>query len=716
MVIEKIILRNYRCYYGERVLTFGEGLNVVVGDNGDGKSNLLNAFRWVLKPFESSMEGEVLNVSLKLWRTLEAGGSNEVSVELTFTHAEQHYCLRKTLGVRKGDDDTLSHRCLQPFDYTLTGDKPSGERVQLEVSEMDNIFDSTLRNYSLFSGEQQLEAVLDNSEALQYLVGKYSEIKDFQRYTAFTSYAREQSEKARDSQLKGNNKTKNEATKLKKEIDELSLRVNNQRSKVDDKRKIVNETTERINSFVGDQNTAEALRKLNEKIAGVVQQREAKQREIDMDYSLRLLDEQWILAPFANVLSEFAAKVATVDEAKRRAEAERQRNAGAAEALETVQGRLDPGVTALAYNVPTEAAMAEMLNDHVCKVCGTRAPEGSQQYQFMKLKLEELREHLKKSQGYAPKYRYVEELVSLRTVLDDRREMLSRLPACIDEELNRNALLTSEVRRLEEREKELTDKKAQLLAQGGKPEQEYNNTYNNLQGWFATKSEAETDLAKLETELEAMELTLKEKEAAIQKLGEDQVVLEPIMKACKALNLINAAFLQAKRDNRLEFIRRLETLANDFLCRLNVDGFRGIIHIRALDDVRVESSLVNSDESLVGAANTALQITKNLAILFAVRQLTTQAKSGNDYPLLLDAPTSSLAAGKQALFYNLIGNLGKQTIIATKEMLMVGEGGRSVLDRHKLDDIHATKWHIHKRVPFKADDQATIEILVDKIP
>lgn len=48
MIIDKIELLNFLCYAGENTFEFREGINVIIGDNGYGKSKLYDAFYWVM--------------------------------------------------------------------------------------------------------------------------------------------------------------------------------------------------------------------------------------------------------------------------------------------------------------------------------------------------------------------------------------------------------------------------------------------------------------------------------------------------------------------------------------------------------------------------------------------------------------------------------------------------------------------------------------------
>ena len=47
MRINQIIIRNFRSYYGENVFNFSDGLTLIIGDNGDGKTTFFEALQWL---------------------------------------------------------------------------------------------------------------------------------------------------------------------------------------------------------------------------------------------------------------------------------------------------------------------------------------------------------------------------------------------------------------------------------------------------------------------------------------------------------------------------------------------------------------------------------------------------------------------------------------------------------------------------------------------
>lgn len=48
MKLKKLIIENFRSYYGKKEFVFGDKLNLILGSNGDGKSTLFEALNWVL--------------------------------------------------------------------------------------------------------------------------------------------------------------------------------------------------------------------------------------------------------------------------------------------------------------------------------------------------------------------------------------------------------------------------------------------------------------------------------------------------------------------------------------------------------------------------------------------------------------------------------------------------------------------------------------------
>ena len=49
MIIKKVIIENYMCYYDIKTFEFTNGLNIILGDNGEGKTKFFDAIEWLFQ-------------------------------------------------------------------------------------------------------------------------------------------------------------------------------------------------------------------------------------------------------------------------------------------------------------------------------------------------------------------------------------------------------------------------------------------------------------------------------------------------------------------------------------------------------------------------------------------------------------------------------------------------------------------------------------------
>ena len=47
MIIKRIRIKNFRSYYGDITFELSQGLTLIIGDNGDGKTTFFEALQWL---------------------------------------------------------------------------------------------------------------------------------------------------------------------------------------------------------------------------------------------------------------------------------------------------------------------------------------------------------------------------------------------------------------------------------------------------------------------------------------------------------------------------------------------------------------------------------------------------------------------------------------------------------------------------------------------
>ena len=166
---------------------------------------------------------------------------------------------------------------------------------------------------------------------------------------------------------------------------------------------------------------------------------------------------------------------------------------------------------------------------------------------------------------------------------------------------------------------------------------------------------------------------------------------------------------------------RLAESANKFLSILNVDDFTGIIRIyRDIRDNAVRVKLIDKSGKIIENPNTSLYTTMHLSVLFAISELT-KDNFDNDYPLILDAPTSSFDEGKDKTFYQVMNErLNKQCIVVTKSFLVKDEDTeRFIIDEKGLRKLLSVRqipvYRIEKMIGFDKQDLSSIETIVTPI-
>ena len=719
MIIKNITIENFRSYYKENSIEIGNGLTLIIGSNGDGKTTLFEAVEWLFDTVGSLPKTDNKYISKKRISELMDSESDYVRVSMTYVNDGSERIIQKSFKFTKSLSGEISTSNFSYDLYIQQGVEKDVKSGDAATRQFDRDFAPSIRKYCLFKGEQNLN-IFNNEDAMSYLVETFSQIRDFDPYLSFMESAKAWAEKATDNAIKADRKNSSEAQRLRglitseeKRIGELDTELKNKRNEAISFQTLLEEIEK-------NKEASSLLVDTNSRLESLKTQKEQAQRELNENYTFRLLDDMWVLMGYEPIAEEYRDLVGLLDREQRKQQSKYDQEIGAKKVVAQMQRELNHGHVPLAINIPDENTMREMINEEFCKVCGRPAPKGSPEYEFMKKRLDDylasLESEDEKEVEVEPlfKYAFIKELYDRYSVLHNNMKFLNRLNGYIDNAIMDNLKKHDIIDRLSSNIEQEEEKKKQILAQtDGLSEEELVSAYNNISEWWKARSDAERRSDFLEAQINKHNETLKGYLEQFAKISEDSSAAM-YSRTSQAIRRILDSFIAAKKKNKRDFLDQLEEVTNDYLTLLNKGDFRGYAQIVERPNSSAEIILIDTDGSRIYNANTALKTTMYMSLLFAVAKLTT-VKHENDYPLIFDAPTSSFTAAKESDFFGVIAGINKQTIIVTKSFLVEDSEGNSSLDTHRLDEIEAKKYRIEKAKPFDEKDLSTIQTYVEQI-
>lgn len=723
MIIKEIRIKNFRSYYGDdNKFEFSDGLTLILGDNGDGKTTFFEALEWLFKTELDRGNQELENVSEMRKSKLEIGEQDEVSVFMSFEHDGLKSVEKSFTFERTGETSFRAGK----VSYTGYEDTDAGREQVSGKLLINRCYDSFIQRFSMFKGESRLD-VFDDKTALKTLVDKFSDIKAFDKLVENTDEFEKKSEAAYLKEMKSDEKVSKDAKSLELKIKHVSDDIFQKKKDIREKQSSIDVYASRLKELEQNQETSERYKEIEDRRKTQQDKKNKLLSQIGMvDYNHALLDKFWILAPFPKILQEFKQKCSAYSKEKRRLEREFDREQaeaiGKLKAVKEIQGTLINGSTELPWYLPDQETMEEMIHDHICKVCGRPAPEGSDAYEFMVHKLEDYKKHVeaklqKEIEEKALedktlfKFNHIENMHSLSISLSGNNEsMISNIAVGINERLELVSRLREELKSVESKLQETIDEKSRLLIQAGNvSESVLEKDFKDIKGLFEQKGRAEIRLTEMNNELALLQNQMTGFQKELDELNPSSGLVKVLRDVHRALEEISKAFANAKEANLRRFLHELEDKANEYLDVLSANDFHGVVRLRQTADESTEIKLFSSNKTEIMKPSGSQKTEMYISVLFAISDFTKE-KRDEDYPLIFDAATSSFGDSKEEEFYNVIDGLDKQCIIVTKDFMTKG-----IVRTKDIEKLSCPIYRIKKADGFDKNNMATIRTTVKKL-
>lgn len=712
MIIKKISIENYLCYSGVKEFELSDGLNIILGENGEGKTKFFEAVDWLFNGSNNNLHSLV---SAKTLNDTEIGGDFRVKVSITVEQYDEKKIISKSFTAKKTADNECS-----TANYMLEGieETKSGEREQVDgLRLLDNIFPFQIRKYSMFKGESELN-IFESEDALTNLINLFSDAKHYDKYSEKGAFLREKAEKAVEDSTKSDSKNKKQYESLEADINRLQREKQGYQvhlnSTLDEIKKIETNLQE-AGRFVDN---AVALDTINKRIENIEDEIAQANSRIDENYTTSLFDEKWIAVNFEPIHKVFADKVKQLSLNKRKQQSEFDKEQGIKEGERKAKAELLNNAVPLPDNIPSKAVMEEMLHDEICKVCNRVAPKDSEAYKFMFERLQTYLQSQAKDEEEAndePLFKkdYTNRLVNLSVSHEDNLKKLREIRTTIKDLFEFNAKWKKEIELLNEKlEKEITERQ-KILGNSSLAEEGLNNVQKNYSAWQRDLTTKNRDQIDYEAKLKEIDSQLNAK-----KEEKDKIDLSSansfLIKTRAILRDIETIFKDTKENKFDEFIEKIETKSNNIFKQINIDAFTGTIVFekRNKNNKTVVNIELQEDGRTFYKPNQSLLTSMHISILFAISELATEIQS-EKFPMIFDAPTSSFGENKTEQFLNLIYETGNQKILLIKDFLYTDKNTNVLSIKEEFKNVKRNKaFWVKLERPFDPNNLKTINTQV----
>lgn len=683
MILKSIELSNFMCYSGsgsENTFEFKEGINLIIGDNGYGKSKLFDAFYWVMydQVFDTDreqfrdtrlMKGRIVS-DKAIFEAQEGVVTASVVITLQQNERGHEYILERRYSVKKLSDqvreDEASELIIRKKELglgtgTIITDPDEQDRIKKQVLP-DNI-----KPYMWFQGEQVKTIIDFNKDAsLTQAINVLSNISRYDRVISLADALKDAVDKEYNRKLREQSKDRDSSESLeaqRRKINEDIEQTTAQLAKLRDNQSTAEEKSEALLQRVA---TAEQIRDIDGKRV----QKEAQLTQVNDDlneeltfFHRRLFTSKWVLKGTEHLFKEYEAKYGAYEKRKLQLQAELQAKAEHEASMKRAMQ------TRLPADVPEPVHVQRMLDEERCLVCDRVAERGSEAWNKMKelldrssQELEALREEsVSKHQFGTDLRRLYTNGLSLQPTVGGVDADIASVRRSIKKYETRSKDLKAELEKLTSSIQALINDSSLDVEAARNLTHEFAAQQNNIQRFTRESSSLEHIIAQRRKELDSILANLKE-------LVTGEIPAFLTEKVSVLTDFQTVAHRTRQRVFK-QLVNMLEAEANKHYEAMTSGNrsARGFIRLKELTNGNYMPELVDDKGVVLPNLNTGNIILIKLATIMAIISARQGTRTTDLYTLITDAPMSVFGEDYTMGFCRTVSKVYRQSIIMSKE-------------------------------------------------
>ncbi|WP_266202767.1 AAA family ATPase [Pontibacter kalidii] len=680
-IINQISFQNFFNYYGpleNNTYEFSEGVNIVVADNGGGKSKFFNGFLWIfydeVLDSDTKTRKNIKNQAVKVCSDkakYEAAVNDiiECNVAIEFSDNRFRYRINKGFRLKKSKSESsltdgsdwqvffkdleVSKRDIQLLEFHEVYDDDEHKRI------LNKLIQPNLREYSLFQGEE-VDKLIDFNQAdsLHRAVKSLTDINKYDELEKITKYVADRAEKDLNERVASNDAASQNYLKKLEEKETKKNSLDSELEKLQSYEHSYAENKTEVDKLESLNENAEARKEFDDKIKD--QNAKLKTLKDEYDRLVEKLNERffdgsygWIAMGCENEVSSFKEKL------------NKYREVRTLKKAAILSEDTNSQINLLPPDSPDSVTLQTMIDKGHCYVCDRPAPENSAPWKHIASLLN------RKDSGQNK---------SVQIFKNDLNDFFGDIQLGAQPYVGRIGGIQHSITRTREKEQELLeritkvkdkikslkDERSHLIIGDEDNMADARQIMAQYKGALTRLQKSEDDIVKAKNRIESLNEGIRKDENELGRMRPQDTPKEYELHLDISADLRNAA--QRTKVRVFDgMILKLEKEANQHFQNLikynELAG--GILKFEKNPRGTIDFKYIDEQGNEVTGASEGFQRMKVLAVLMAIISVNPY---GYLYPLLADAPLSAFGQGFIKGFFEETEKVFPQSIILIKDL------------------------------------------------
>jgi DNA sulfur modification protein DndD len=708
-IINSISFKNFFNYYGElsdNQYDLKEGVNIIVADNGGGKSKFFNAFLWLFnnqildsddKIRKNIKDIYVKIVSDKAKNETKIREKVDCAIQIEYTFGNRHkYQIIKSFTLTKLNDNisdpsswqfTMNDTEVNKTELILTKYKPIYDEDD-KKNIIDRLIMPAFRKYSFFQGEE-VDDIIDfgEKESIEEAVKNLTDISKYNELVEITEEFKLKAEKDLSNQNTANNKQANDLSAAIEEKERVQEQLKHELKKLKEWEITFSDAEKEKNHLDKTYANADKRKEIDDKIRPL--NRKLKDKAAEFEEFLDKVNNRffdgnfsWIAMGFDQVVKDFRSlNDKFIDERYKK------------KALMDIEESPNNYFHFLPVNSPDSVSIQNMIDNEHCYVCDRPAKEGSHEHDYLVKLKNRPSSNVEKDKSFV-----VNDLKDFfGNIQINAQPFYSRIP-----DVRNSIKLTREkeqdikrqISQIKAKLKSLKDQRKDVFVGGEDSETSDAQILSSYQGAIRRMQDATNKIDDiLRPKIKRLKDQIKNIENEIDSLSKTQDIPKGFKDNYEISVDIARATLNAKDRVYNNMVQLLEEHANNHFKNLTVnnDLAGGILRFEKTPSDSINFVYSDSNGNIVYGSSEGFQRMKKFSVVMAIISANS---SDYKYPLLADAPISAFGEGFTEGFFEASGKVFPQSIVLVKEIykrdddMKINDLGRRLLKDENVKTMY----------------------------